>query len=214
MKIRGLFVGAVVLMTLVPKPVQADEVVVTLGVVSSSPTPGAPGTWEILARIEDTDSGADGSLGLSALRILLNDIDFGTDGDAITIASGIGAINPVPTNAGPRAPTLLLTSGVIDILYGQDIESGPIVPNVGVGGDTLIAFGTFSSGLTPDFGLDGSLPTQALFLTSTTPSVGNNAIDPDATILEVNRSSIPEPTSLALLLVGGVALATRRLSRG
>ena len=87
------------------------------------------------------------------------------------------------------------------------------MPNVGNNGDALIAFGTFSSGQSPGFGQDGSgLMTQALFLTSVTPG-GGNAIDPGATTTVVVQSIVPEPTSLALLVFGGLALAGRR-SRG
>ena len=195
----------------------ADDAVVTLEVTPSSPAPGAPGTWELFGRIEETGVGVDGSFGIAAIRALLVDIDFGTEGDAITLVDDIGAINPID-EGGPneRLPFLLLDDGTIDIIYGQDISDGPsVVPFVGVGGDALIAFGTYSAGLSPSFGKDMANPdnikfTDGNFLNTDTPPFGA-AVPPDNVFTVVRV--IPEPTSLALLLICGIALTNQRRLR-
>lgn len=188
--------------------VEADDAVITLDVTFSSPALNSPGTWELLGRIDDTGDGPDGSLGFSAIRALLTGIDFGIDGNAVNIASGIGAIFP-----GGGLPVLDLGGGVIDIIYGQDISStGFIVPNVGNSGDQLIAFGTFSAGLSPGFGQDGDLFSSALFLTSTTPG-GGPAIVAGQTVTEIIRTTVPEPTTSGLFFYCGVILLGCRRSK-
>ena len=204
MKISKIAVGVFVLVVFSTLSTLADESVITLEITPSSSAPGADGTWELFGRIDDTGGGADGSLGFSSVLALIVDIDFGTDGDAVTIVDGIGAINPV--NGGP--PVLQKPMGVIEVLYGQDISStGNIVPHVGNSGDALIAFGTYSAGQTPGFGQEGNNFTDALYLTSITPG-GGPAIDDDATFTVVRR--IPEPTTLALALISILALPRRR----
>ncbi len=160
------------------------------------------GDWSLYAEVVDTGSGVDGSLGLASIRALINGINFGTGGDGVTIASGIGAINPV--NGGP--PVLNKGGGLIEIIYGQDISStGSIVGGVGVGGRDLIASGTYL-GSDPTFGSDGSLTSQGLFLTSTTPG-GGNAVDPDNNVLvlsgnpaDLNNDGFVDGLDLGILL--------------
>lgn len=168
---------AIALVACTTSSVRADEINIDLEFDD--------GVWSLFAEVLDTAGAADGSLGISAIRALIDNVDFGTDGDAVTIAGGIGAINPVPTSSGDRAPVLQLTGGTLDILFGQDISSaGSIVGGVGVGARALIASGTYSGVSNPAFGSDGSLTSQGLFLTSTTPG-GGNAIDPDDNNLSV-----------------------------
>lgn len=201
-KTLGLALAAALLWVAPVTPVVADDVTLTLEVTYDSPTPDSPGIWELFGRVDDTGSGADGSLGISAIRALIREIDFGTDGDAVTIVDGIGAI----TLPGGGFPVLDLGM-VIEVLYGQDIsDTGEIVTGVGLGGDQLIAFGTFSTGMDPDWGMDGMLSSEALFLTSATPG-GGNAISPDTTFTVVVRNNIPEPSSMALLAVVGLTVA-------
>lgn len=147
------------------------------------------GDWSLYTRVIDTAGPANGSLGISAVRALIDGIDFGTGGNAVTIASGIGAINPV--NGGP--PVLNRGGGIIEIVYGQDISAtGSIVPNVGVGSRRLVASGSYS-GSNPSFAADPSNPSltsQGLFLTSTTPG-GGPAIDPDNNVLKLTPLGVP-----------------------
>jgi len=148
--------------------VKADDIDITL-----EWSPG--GTWELFAEVTGS-GGVDGSDGISAVRALIDGIDFGTGGDAVTIASGIGAINPV--NGGP--PVLDLGGGVIEVLYGQDISDfGSVVLGVGTSSRALLASGTgdFSGGA-PSFGMDGSLSSQGLFLSNNTDPLAA-AVDPD-----------------------------------
>ena len=136
------------------------------------------GTWSLYAEVTD-DGGTDGDIGISAINAIIDNIDFGTDGDAVTIPGGLGAINPIQTSNGPRDPVLLRSGGTLDIIYGQDISaSGAVVTGVGVGSRDLIASGTYS-GADPAFGSAGSSTTKGLFLTSATAG-GGNAVDPSA----------------------------------
>lgn len=173
----ALSLCAVALAAFTLSDARADDIDLTLEYNPSG------STWELYAEVVSGGT-ADGSLGISAVRALLTGIDFGTNGDAVTIAGGIGAINPVDDGGGnQRPPVLDLGGGVIEVLYGQDISAtGTIVGGVGVGGRDLIASGSYSS--VPAFGADGALTSQGLFLTSTTPG-GGNAIDPDNTNLDV-----------------------------
>jgi len=186
----------------------ADNVVVTMDLTFFVPDTSSGGTWDLFGRVEDTAGGADGSFGISAIRALIDGIDFGVLGDAIFIAPGIGAINPIDLG-GPneRVPALETAGGTIDIIYGQDIADTPsVVGFVGVGGDALIAYGTFSPGSIPDFGDDDNgLFTDANFL-NTFPGPFGSAIPPDGVSVVVTQTIVPEPSSLVLLACGGLLL--------
>ena len=181
----------------------ADDATITLD-VNFSGAVGTAGTWQLSGRIDDTGSGANGDFGLSAVRALLDNIDFGTSGDAITFAPGNGAIDPLLDQFGNvvRPPVLQQTGGTIDLIYGQDLSESPtfpgsgtsnvVVPLVGTSGDVLIASGIFSAGATPAFGQDdtgsGTLFTQALFLTNgAAPYTG--AIDANNTFTVTNLNT-------------------------
>ncbi len=144
------------------------------------------GTWKLYAEVI-AGGAADGSFGISAIRGLIDNVDFGTNGNAVTIPGGIGAINPIPTSSGPRDPVLQKSGGTLDILYGQDVSvTANIVTGVGVGGRDLVASGTYS-GIAPAFGTDissaGTFTTEGLFLGAATAA---NAIDPDSVSLTVS----------------------------
>ena len=173
----ALTLCAVALATFAQSNVRADDITITLDF--------GGGNWTLSAERTNVGGTADGSLGISAIRALIDNADFGTGGNGVTIASGIGAINPVDAGGANERPPVLDLGGTLDILYGQDISStGLVVGGVGVGGPSLIASGTYSGG-DPAFGVDGSgLTTQGLFLTSTTAG-GGNAIDPDLNVLLV-----------------------------
>ena len=215
MKMNKMLSGVLALVVFSALPTQADDLVVTLDVSFANAGPNSPGTWELLGRIVDTAGPNDGSNGLAAVRALLDGIDYGTNGDAVTIAPGIGAINPVQTFNGPRNPVLLTSGGTVDLLYGQDISTpSSVVGGVGVGGDDLIASGTFSAGDVPAFGDDDQgLTTDANFLAVAPPGTQTAAYAPDNIILEVVTSVVPEPASPALVLFGGVLGIGARRSR-
>ncbi|MEO2048116.1 MAG: PEP-CTERM sorting domain-containing protein [Pirellulales bacterium] len=143
---------AVTLMAFGTSSVQADDIDLELEFDTSFLT------WNLYAEV-NTTGGIDGSNGIAAVRAMVDNIDFGTLGDAVNIAGGIGAIDPIDAG-GPneRDPVLQTAGGTLDIIYGQDISDAPsVVGGVGVGGRTLIADGTFASaGTPPAFGDDDS----------------------------------------------------------
>jgi len=166
---------------LVASSANADEATITLDLTYNGGA-GSSGSWELFGRVDDTAGPADGQFGLSAVRALIDNIDFGTLGDAITLAPGNGAIDPLDPGGPDERPAALQQpgTGIIDLVYGQDI-TGTVVFNVGNSGDTLLASGTFSAGSTPAFGVDNTGPTtlltQALFMNS----AGTFGIDADVT---------------------------------
>ena len=170
----------------------ADDATITLDVAYSAGA-GSSGSWQLLGRIDSTPMSASGEFGLSAVRALLDDIDFGMGGNAVSLASGIGAIDPIDFG-GPnqREPVIQLGTGVIDLIYGQDLSESNgniLVFNVGLSGDTMLASGTFSAGMTPAFGQDDSGPstlfTQALFLPSGSTPILSGGISADSTFTSV-----------------------------
>lgn len=167
---RVLLVCTTMSMALWTYSAKADDVTVTLDLSYSSGV-GSAGSWQLFGRVDNTAGPADGQFGLSAVRTLLDNIDFGASGDAIALAPGNGAIDPLdPGGPNERPPALQqLGTGTIDLVYGQD-TSGSAVFNVGNSGDRLLASGTFAAGSIPSFGVDNTGPTtlftQALFLNS------------------------------------------------
>lgn len=185
MKLKlGFTICVLILATMMAGFTTADDVTITLD-LNYNDGNGSDGTWQLFGRIDDTGNGTNGEFGLAAVRALIDDIDFGTGGDAITFASGIGAMS---------GPTVMQhTSGTIDLFYGQDLSESQtsVVSNVGNSGDTLLSSGTFSAGANPDFGQDNSgattLFTQALFLNTDSGPFGPS-IDADNTLTVVNTN--------------------------
>ncbi len=206
-----LLVCAIALFVLPSGLALADSAEITLDLTFFGPGTSSGGIWELFGRVDDTGDGVDGSFGFSAIRALIDGVDFGTNGDAVAIATDIGAINPVLTSGGPRLPVLMTAGGTLDIIYAQDISSPSFVVGfVGTTGNALIASGTFSPGNIPSFGDDDSgLTTDALFL-DVFPGPFGNSESPDSLSLTVTQTIIPEPTSLALLACGSLALLRRR----
>lgn len=181
----------------------ADDATITLDLTYSSGA-GSAGTWQLLGRIDDTAGAANGQFGFSSVRALIDNIDFGSNGDAITFASGIGSINPIAENTIFERPAVLQqVGGTIDLVYGQDFSESETFPGSGVfrsvvsgvgnSGDALLASGSFAAGLVPVFGQDSTGPstlfTQALFLTSaSSPFV--SAFDADNTFTLVTDNLI------------------------
>ncbi len=132
-------------------PGKADDLQLTLDLRNSFiRDPLGGGTWQLFARVIQTDVGASGDFGLSGIRALINNIDIGS----ITFASNIGQLS-----GGPYTQTL--SNGTVEIVYGQNL-SGSVVTGVGVPPteapfrDTLIASGKWPAGPRPTFGSDGT----------------------------------------------------------
>ena len=171
---RSVVLSASILLVAAVAPVIADSVTVDLEYNTNT------FTWELFTLINDTGSGNNGDHGLASLRALIDNIDFGTNGDAVTLASGIGAIttpHPVTQTGG----------GTIDILYGQDTFNAPSVIG-GVGSSrSLIMSGTFASaGTPPAFGDDdvGAI-TDGSFLDAAVPGPFGPSPAWDSAILNV-----------------------------
>ncbi|TWT92449.1 hypothetical protein Pla108_40740 [Botrimarina colliarenosi] len=177
----------------------ADDATITLELTYGSGA-GSAGIWELFGRVDSTPGGANGDFGLSAVRALLNDVDFGVDGSAISLSSGIGALDPINSGgANERPPAILLGDGTIDLIYGQDLSESngnTVAFGVGVVGNSLLASGTFSAGMTPSFGQDSSggtpLFTQALFLPSGSSPITSGAVSAGSTFtLVIDNLTIP-----------------------
>lgn len=115
--------------------------------------------WQLFASVVDTTTGNTGNHGLAAVRALIDNIDFGTNGDAVNLAAGIGAIDPIAVGTPNERPAVVLTAGgTLDVIYAQDLAiPASVVGGVGVGSRALIADGTFASAvLPPAFGNDDS----------------------------------------------------------
>jgi hypothetical protein len=175
---------------------------------TSLANPNGGGAFSIVAK---TDS----PVGIAAINAYLKDINIA----GLDVENDIGAI----LNGGQ--PYVATIGSAINILYGQDVASGPIVGGVGTAlksdgpdpfGDplwndaTLIFTGTYSS-VVPMFTNAGNNTTDANVLASVI--VGNAAIDADTTT--VVRVEVPEPATIGLAvmsLVGFVSLRRPRLA--
>ena len=158
-----------------------------------------------MAESIDTGGGADGSVGISTIRLLATNIDVNT----VVFEPGLGAITDIFGN-----PTVLdLGLSVIEVLYGQDISDfGTVVGGVGVGGPTLLASGSTTG--VPAFASDPSNPSltsEGLFLPNLIPGDGA-AVDPDNNILTF--IGVPEPTSAAVAMIALVSSLGFVRSRG
>jgi hypothetical protein len=179
---RVVILSVILLSAMVVSPVAADTVTVDLEYRTDTLT------WELYALINDTGSGNSGDNGLAALRALIDNIDFGTNGEAVNIPTGIGAIDPIdPGGPNERPPVLQTSGGTLDIIYGQNIS----VPESGVGGvgvsRTLIIDGTFPSAETPPaFGDDDrGFTTDGNFLDVPAPGPFGGALPWDMAFLDV-----------------------------
>jgi hypothetical protein len=174
---------AVAVATFVAPAVRADDIGLDLEYDTFSQT------WELYAEVVSPGSGAtDGSNGIAGMVALINNIDFGTNGDAVNIASGINAFFP-----NGNQPVLDKGGSLIEILYGQDIsDPNDVVGLVGVGGRDLLADGTYSGSI-PSFGIgsDGN------FLGATVPAVQTGALAADGMVLTViNVTVVFDPADL------------------
>jgi len=161
----------------------ADRVELSLHFVQDYYCPGEPtDAWSVWAQIIDTPDGADGSFGLSAVRILLDGVN-----PDVTIAPGLGAIDPIDPDGSPRPAVIVTEGGTLDILYGQDLSESngrTVVPGVGTQGMTLIASGTRKLPLSEfaSWGDDvAGLTSTALFLSGDSSPYGS-AIDADEVV--------------------------------
>ena len=182
MCVRGLVLTLVAPMVFGMGQVRADTVTVDLEYRTDTLA------WELYALIVDTGSGNNGDHGLAALRALIDNIDFGTNGDAVNIAAGIGAIDPIDFGGGNQHPPVLQTNGgTLDIIYGQDTsDAQSVVGGVGIN-RTLIMDGTFPAANTPPmFGNDDSgFPTDGNFLSTAAPGPFSQALPWDGVTANV-----------------------------
>lgn len=179
-------------------------------------SPHAGGDWSLVVKTDDGN-------GMAALRATLLGADNGAvaDGDTqddISIPSGLGAIDPVPTSAGPRPPYLDLGGGVTELIYGQDISDGvSVVTGVGTsatgGGPdplgeaawddaTTIFSGTYPASVPGFAGLDANELDQS------SPPFTASA----ATVTSVVRV-LPEPGASPSFAAGAAALALLAVRR-
>lgn len=141
--------------------------------------------WKLYAEIIPTGSGNSGAFGLAAVRALIDNVPSST----VTLASGIGAINPFNQGGPNQHPTAIATQGgTIDIIYVQDIAAPEtVVEGVGVGGRQLIASGTFlNAAMPPSFGDDDfGYTSDGNFLNRIAPSTYGAAFAWDSVSLAV-----------------------------
>ena len=167
MRIRSLIVCAVGIVTFGLAHAEADPVPVELEYRTDTLA------WTLFAQVVDAPMGNNGDHGIAAVRALIDNINFGTNGEAVILSSGIGAINPVAVGTPNERPAVLMTSGgTIDIIYGQNTANAPsVVGGVGVGSRALIMQGTFASAaFPPAFGNDDNgFVTDGNFLNAAAP---------------------------------------------
>ena len=165
--------------------------------------PNGGGTFTIVAK-------TDAPIGIAAISAYLNNVDFNTLG----VENDIG-------HAFSNFKTIV--SGATNVLYGQDISSGPIVAGVGTSlksdgpdmlgdpqwnGATRIFTGTYS-GIVPSFATNvgpANNNTDANVLASVI--VGQAAVDADTTT--VVRVMVPEPATLTAALSAMIGLVVMR----
>lgn len=173
---------------------------------TSLANPNGGGNFSIVAK---TDS----PIGIAAINAYLKDVNIA----GLDVENDIGAI----LNGGE--PYVATIGSAINILYGQDTASGPIVAGVGtvlksdgpdLFGDpawndaTLIFTGTYSS-VVPMFTNAGNNTTDANVLASVI--VGNAAVDADVTTIV--RVQVPEPATIGLAVMGLVGFVSLRRPR-
>jgi hypothetical protein len=185
---------------------RAARVDLSLNVFPTSlANPNSGGTWRIVAK-------TDAPLGIAAISAFLTNVNV----PGLAVESDI--------NHQPSQPVYIGTfSGLVNILYTQDILSGPIVTGVGRppfsdgpdpfgnplwNGATRIFSGTYNAQV-PGFGSVGNSSTDANVLIFTTP--GNPAQDADVTTVV---RFIPEPAAILIAAPALALAATRRTRRG
>jgi len=173
--------------------------------------PNGGGAWNIVAKT----SGGTTNLGIAAISAYLSNVNVA----GLMVEPDLNSI----MFAG--APYNGTFAGLVNILYGQDISTAPIVAGVGLpafsdgpdplgsafwNGATKIFKGTYS-GVVPAWGSFGATTTGANVLISTTP--GTAAIA--ASVTTVVRVKVPEPSTVALAsaVVPAIAYTGRRVRR-
>jgi hypothetical protein len=186
----------------------AVKVDLSLNVVPTNVAlPNNGGTWRLVAK---TDS----SVGIAAISAYLTGINI----PGLAYEGGAASLGAILNGGNPFAATI---GGAVNIVYGQDIATGPIVPGVGTilkssGPDpfgdpawndaTGIFVGTYS-GVVPAFVVAGANQTDANTLASVI--VGQAALDADTST--VVRVQVPEPASIVgAVFVALAAVAARR----
>jgi hypothetical protein len=200
---------ALALTAVSPAMAQQPNVMLSMNVFPTNlANPNGGGSWEIVAKTDSTQ-------GISAINAYLhnvNTIGLDVENDLASIENGGEPYNGV-------------FGGAVNLLYGQDISSGPLVAGVGTllmsdGPDPLgqtawddathIFSGTYSS-IVPSFATNvGPANNQTDANTFAQVVVGVAAIDANTTT--VVRVAVPEPATfgLALCAVAGAHALRRR----
>ncbi|WP_442484981.1 hypothetical protein [Aeoliella sp. SH292] len=141
--------------------------------------------WKLYAEVVFSGNGSNGEYGLAAVRALIDNVPVST----VTLASGIGAINPINQGGPNQRPAAIATQGgTIDIIYLQNLAAPvTVVEGVGVGSRRLIASGSFlNPTIPPSFGNDDfGYTSDGNFLNRTAPSQYGGAFPWDAVSLAV-----------------------------
>jgi hypothetical protein len=178
--------------------------------------PSEGGKWWLVAKTDDTDGIAAISAYLSNVQTIGaaygNGTGAGASAYATTTASTIGAI----TNGGN--PYIGVFNGVVNLVYGQDLASGPIVADVGQGAGTpgntgldplrhsnwnnaaVIATGMFAGG-----GNSGNQFNRPAFVPS-----GSNSTD--ANTLQGTTLGVPSVDANVTMVVRGDSLGSMNLN--
>jgi hypothetical protein len=169
--------------------------------------PNGGGTWRIVAKTDSTQ-------GICGISAYLNNVN----------AIGLDVENDIGHDLAD--PEFTISGGVVNIVYGQDLTTAPLLGGVGTlstsdGPDpfgspawnnaTRIFSGTYSSTV-PSFATNvGPAGNETEANTFAQVMVGTAALEADLTT--VVRVAVPEPATIALAaftLLGTVALRRRR----
>lgn len=167
---------------------KADDLQLTLDLRNANRANAAGGgTWQLFARVIDTETDTDGSSGIAGIRALLDNVSL--DNIAFNPAinpNGVASVRTLPGDA----------QGTIEIIYRQDLAQ-PTLLGVGVpptgfpNRDVLIASGSWPPGPRPVFGSDGDALSSGEFLTEGGTSTINADSVPASifTLGDMNRSA-------------------------
>jgi hypothetical protein len=193
MQTRGWLLGMILCLPMLTGEAEADSVTLTLEYRTDTLE------WNLYGLINDIATGNNGDFGFAAVRALIDNISFGNNGDAVTLPSGIGAIDPIAEGTPFERPAVLQTAGgTLDIIYGQDTRSpASVVGGVGRITRALLMSGSFPSAATPPaFGNDDNgFVTDGNYLNTVAPGPFGPAL-PWAGMLTLGVSDVTPAGSI------------------